>query len=233
MEDLGLLAVLGLLLVKEAGLPIPIPGDLLVLGAGVAAARGAVDPIPALGLLIAATLVGGIIQFGALRGRARGLLLGVLRRVGVSEARIEQGAAPLRARGAVGVAVARMTPGIRIVAIPAAAVAAVAPASFVAGLATGNAVFVGGHFALGLGVGAPAVALLGSVGPAVIAVVAGLAVVGALGWLVIGRRRRRAGPGRGLALSGVGPERAGDWADAACPACLTLAAIGGLPRHKS
>ncbi|MBF8289804.1 MAG: hypothetical protein HW391_772 [Chloroflexi bacterium] len=27
MEDLGLVAVIGLLLVKEAGLPVPVPGD--------------------------------------------------------------------------------------------------------------------------------------------------------------------------------------------------------------
>lgn len=32
------LGLLGLLFVKEAGVPIPVPGDLLVIGAGVAAA---------------------------------------------------------------------------------------------------------------------------------------------------------------------------------------------------
>lgn len=36
----GLLAIAGLILVKEAGVPIPLPGDLVVIGAGVAANRG-------------------------------------------------------------------------------------------------------------------------------------------------------------------------------------------------
>ena len=149
MESLGLAAVVGLLLVKEAGLPLPVPGDLLVLGAGVAAATGSVEPISALVLIVAATVAGGLIQFSLLRGSLRVRLLAVLRRVGLSEARVERLAGPLRARGAAGVAIARMTPGVRIVAIPAAALAAVAPRSFAAGLATGNAVFVTGHYAPG------------------------------------------------------------------------------------
>jgi hypothetical protein len=35
---LAVASLIALLFVKEAGLPIPVPGDLLVLGAGVAAA---------------------------------------------------------------------------------------------------------------------------------------------------------------------------------------------------
>src|SRR5437660_527829 len=41
MELLPTLGLLGLLLVKESGVPIPIPGDLLVIGAGIAAAAAA------------------------------------------------------------------------------------------------------------------------------------------------------------------------------------------------
>ena len=43
VDAAALVPLLVLLLVKEAGVPVPVPGDLLVLGAGVAAAgRGAV-----------------------------------------------------------------------------------------------------------------------------------------------------------------------------------------------
>ena len=121
-----------------------------------------------------------------------------------------------------------MTPGVRIVAIPAAALAAVAPRSFAVGLATGNAVFVTGHYALGALLGPPAVALAGSVGPALIAVVGGLAVVGLIGWLAI-RRRPEGGGAAGIDVAGV-PAAAGDWSDAACPACLLLGAGGRAPR---
>ena len=97
----------------------------------------------------------------------------------------------------------------------AAALAAVRVGPFAIGLAAGNAVFVGGHFALGFMVGRPALAVVSSAGLAVTAVVV-LAVIGAVGWWLVGRRRagRRAETG------------AAAWADAACPACLVLAAIG-------
>ncbi|MCI0584549.1 MAG: hypothetical protein L0227_16950 [Chloroflexi bacterium] len=223
MGELGLAAVVGLLLVKEAGLPVPVPGDLLVLGAGVAAASGGLEPAPTLLVIVAATIAGGLVQFTLLRGRLRARVLGVLRRIGLTDDRVERVAGPVRERGAVGVAVSRMTPGLRIVAIPAAALAAIAPAPFAAGLAVGNGVFVGGHFVLGLALGPAASAVAGSIGLALIALVAGLAVVGLVGWLVIRRRR----PGRdrdGYGLEALA-RAAGDWADAACPACLTLGAV--------
>ena len=33
-EATALLAIVGLILVKEAGVPIPVPGDLIVIGPG-------------------------------------------------------------------------------------------------------------------------------------------------------------------------------------------------------
>ncbi len=50
MDISALLFLAAVLAVKEAGLPIPVPGDLLVIGAGVAAARG--------GLPVGAIVVG-------------------------------------------------------------------------------------------------------------------------------------------------------------------------------
>jgi membrane protein DedA with SNARE-associated domain len=116
-----------------------------------------------------------------------------------------------------GVAVARTTPGVRIVAIAAAAIAALPFLRFVAGLSAGNAVFVGGHFGLGFALGPAAGELAGRVGGLGVVVVASmmvLAVVGWLGWRAIRSRRARS-----EALV------AGDWSDASCPACLLLGAV--------
>jgi membrane protein DedA with SNARE-associated domain len=210
----GVLGVAVLILVKEAGLPVPVPGDLLVVGAGVAASQGEVDAWQALVAILAAGLIGGVIQFTLVRGAGRDPLLGILRRVGVSEARLDLVAARLRRQGARGVAVARATPGVRIVAIAAAGLAALPVGGFVAGLALGNTVFVGAHFAAGLLVGPSAVAFVaGAAGPMLVGL-AGLAVVGSIGWWLI--RRARRGPSTAV----------GDWADACCPACLALGALG-------
>jgi len=41
----GVVALFALFLVKESGIPVPVPGDLIVIGAGVAAARGDIEPV--------------------------------------------------------------------------------------------------------------------------------------------------------------------------------------------
>ena len=219
MDLLGLAGIAGLLFVKEAGIPIPVPGDLVVITAGVAAAGGSVNPMLGLVVIVVAGIAGGILQFGLVRGPGRRLLLRVLGRVGVPQARIDALADRLGRRGATGVAVARMTPGVRVVAIAAAAIAALGFGRFAAGLAVGNAIFVGGHFALGFVVGKPAIALVSSAVGAVLVVV-GLAIVGGVGWWLIVRRRAR-DPGTARATDSP---LAASWADAACPACLLLAA---------
>lgn len=217
MDPAAVLFVALLLLVKEGGLPIPVPGDLLVLGAGVSAASGGAGPAAAgvLALLVAATILGGAAQFRLLTGPGRRFLLGLLARAGVDAAVVERRGATLG--GARSIAVARMTPGVRVVTIPAAALAAVPARAFVLGLAVGNAVFVGAHFALGYLVGRPAVELVGrALGPAAMAALV-LAAVGAAGWWLL-RRRRAGGDGGGAPVLA--------WADACCPACLALAVAG-------
>ena len=102
-------------------------------------------------------------------------------------------------------------------AIGASALAGVPAGAFVAGLSIGNAVFIAAHFGLGYVVGEPILAAAGSLlGPLTIAGI-GLAIAGAVGWVVI---RRRSADGREDPLS-----TAVAWTDACCPACLTLAVV--------
>ncbi len=226
--ELGLAAIVALLAVKEAGVPIPIPGDLIVLGAGVAAANGRLDPRLAFPAIVIATVLGGIVQYTLVRGVGRRAVLSLLARLGVTEDRLAVATDRLRRAGGRGVAVARATPGIRVVAIPSAALAAVPLPAFVGGLAVGNGAFSALHFALGALVGPTAANLLGGLGLASVGVLVLLAIVGLVGWVAIrGHRRARADGAR------VGPnEREASsltslaaWADAACPACLALALI--------
>src|ERR1700675_118827 len=100
---LGLLGGAALLFVKESGVRIPVPGDLVVIGAGIAAGRGDLDPIPTLAIILVAGLVGGVVQFLLVRGVGRRPLLAILACVGVPAARLEAVAARLRERGATGV----------------------------------------------------------------------------------------------------------------------------------
>jgi membrane protein DedA with SNARE-associated domain len=219
------LGLLGLLLVKEAGVPIPVPGDLLVIGAGVAAAGSGAAAIVLLAAILIAGFVGGTLQFLLVRGAFRGLLLGILRRAGVSEERIERLADWLRRRGARGVATARATPAVRVGAIAASGLAALPLPSFVAGLVVGNGLFVSAHFLLGFIIGPPALALVSASSGPVLVIVAlvVLAAIGAVGWRWIQRRRAGQAADERQTLPSVG----GAWSDAACPACLAISLVGG------
>lgn len=214
-EPLALLAIVGLILVKEAGVPIPVPGDLIVIGAGVAAGRGELDPAAALVAIVAASIAGGVVQYGLLRSVARPAILRLLGRFG-SVDRVDRQSERLRRGGARSVAIARCTPGVRIVAIAASALAGIPAVAFVGGLAIGNALFIAAHFGLGFVLGESVVRAVGGLlGPlAVIGV--GLVVIGAVGWILLRRRR-------GMSTDTVATVAA--WADACCPACLTLAAV--------
>jgi membrane protein DedA with SNARE-associated domain len=219
MEILAVAGVVGLLLVKEAGLPVPVPGDLVVVGAGAALSGDPPSAVAVLVIVLVASWLGGTIQFLVMRRALREPMLRLLARVGVPRHRLEGLAERLRRRGARGVALARMTPGVRVGAIAASGLAGLGLGPFARGLAAGNAVFVTAHFALGYGLGASAERALGTFGTAlapVLAAVTVLAVIGAAGWALLWRRRG----GRSLGGAGIGA-----WADAACPACLAVAAL--------
>jgi membrane protein DedA with SNARE-associated domain len=225
MDLAAVIGLVGLLFVKEVGVPIPVPGDLLVLGAGVAAAgaglaaaEGSVAaPLILLAILVAG-FVGGSLQFLLVRGAFRRPLLAILARFGVSAERIDQLADWLRRRGVRGVAVARATPGLRVGAISASGIAALPFPVFLGGLVAGNTLFVGGHFALGYVVGAPALELIKGAGGLAAGIVAFvvLAGIGAAAWTWF---RRRARPAASLQADLPGP---GAWAEASCPACLAV-----------
>jgi len=211
-----LLAIAALILVKEAGVPIPVPGDLVVIGAGVAANRGDLDPVVALPAIILASIGGGIVQYRLLRSFARPLLLRLLGRLGSVE-RIDGQTERLRRGGARSVALARSTPGVRIVAIAASALAGVPAVPFVLGLAIGNALFIAAHFGLGYLIGPPVITIVGgALGTLALAVVA-LAIFGGIGWVALGRWRR--GRQRSALVAAI------SWSDACCPACLALGVL--------
>ena len=219
MEPAALAGLVGLLLVKEAGLPVPIPGDLLVIGAGAALAADGPGAIGGLALILGAGYLGGTVQFALLRGAVRGPLLRTLERLGVGADRVEALAAKLRRTGARGVAVSRMTPGVRVASIAACGLSGLPLDVFTVGLVIGNTVFVSAHFALGFVLGASAPRVIGQIGGSLLPALFGLAVlaaIGAVGWWLLRRRR-----GRPVDLAGAGMA----WADAACPACLAVAFV--------
>ena len=223
-EPVGLLALFAILFVKEAGVPIPVPGDLIVIAAGIAAAAGQLDPVVAAIAIVVAGVLGGSVQFLLVRGGARRTLLTFLDRIGVGRGRIEDLSEVLRRSGARGVAAGRVAPGLRVVTVAASGLAGMPFLTFLTGLTVGNTLFAGVHYALGFTVGEPALRLVaGATLPLTIGLAA-TAVIGAVGWWFVRTRRTSARTGaRGKKVTeALFPA----WADACCPACLAAAAVG-------
>jgi membrane protein DedA with SNARE-associated domain len=216
MDSVAGLGLIAIILVKEMGIPMPVPGDLLIIGAG---AYFAGDP-PAAGLALAAILlagyVGASVQFFLFRTALRRPLLAALERLGIGARRLERLSDRFRAAGFKALAITRMTPGVRIAVVPAAALAAIPYRRFLAGIVVGNGVFVAVHFGAGYVLGNYARELVRRVtDPMVVTVVVLIAL--AVGGLIVLWRRRA--PGKPADTYEC-------WADCSCPACVTLVAVG-------
>ena len=111
-HDLGLFAVI---CAEEAGVPLPVPGDVFIAAAGFLS-RGAPREFPWVAAVVtAATVIGASVLF-TLSGRlGRPLLLRIGSRFGYTEARNARIEAWLSRRGATAVVVGRLIPGLRIV----------------------------------------------------------------------------------------------------------------------
>jgi membrane protein DedA with SNARE-associated domain len=160
VEPLGLVALFVLVFVKEVGVPLPPPMALVVLGTGVLAARGEMDPVRTVATICVAALLGAIGEFLLVRHGARAWILTMLGRMGFEPHHIQRAIALSRRLGGLGVALGRMIPGPRGVIVPASALAHLDLVPFVVGFAIGNTVYTVGQFALGMVAGDWALATL-------------------------------------------------------------------------
>ncbi len=220
LDSYGLLAIFVVLLVKEIGVPLPIPGDFIMLSAAAQAAAGQFILWQAFLAIVAALVVGDWVQYALVRSVGRPILYRFGRYIGLTPSRLDGASAKVGTGGPVAVALGVVTPGVRNVAIPACGLAHMPNRTFLPGLVAGSGVFVALHFVIGY-VGGPVVrAALGALGVPLLALLAALLVLGFAGWLLI--HRASSGDREPAA---VARESARDWADACCPVCLALAAM--------
>jgi membrane protein DedA with SNARE-associated domain len=210
--ELGLPAALAVLLLMDAGVPIPIPTDILLLVVGERAAAG-VFPIwaAAIGLEVVA-IVSTSVLFLALRGPANVVITRAGPRVGLTPSRMRWATSLLERRGRGFLAVGRTTPGLRTLTVFTAATARLRPAYALPAMVVGSTIFLQVHLILGFLLGPFADQALERARLPVLLSIGALLVVG----LVVWRRRR-----------GKGREGIQAWTEACCPACLAVALVVG------
>ncbi len=221
LNQYGLVAIFAIMLLKEIGLPVPIPSDLIMLGAAASAAAGKFD---AQGGLIAVFLVllipmvaGGMVQFALAKGPGRAFIYRIGKYIGLTEARLDKAMNAVRKGGTTAVTIGLTTPGLRIATVPASGLANLSSATFLPGLILGSAVFLALHFLLGYAGGV--VLALSSASPIVlVGLVVLVLVIGIVGWRLMRRRSKGHGDSQVTAAGAYA-----EWADASCPACVAIA----------
>jgi len=203
---LGGVAALVLLIPMEAGVPIPLPADLVMFTVGERVAAGAFPLWLAVAGFEVISVVGTTALFLAFRGPAHRLIARFGPRVGLTGARIRRGAAFVEERGLPALAIGRGTPGLRTVTVLAAGASGLSARRALPALILGSSVFLQLHLVLGLLLGPLADRAFNQAkGPALIALLV-LAAAALVFWRL--RRGKRAASEA--------------WAEAACPACLGL-----------
>jgi membrane protein DedA with SNARE-associated domain len=206
LDTYGLAAACVVMLIKSVGIPIPIPGDVVLLAMAARAAEGKVLVwVAFVGLLVAITL-GGWLQYILARGPARQLVMRYGARLGLTRQRLDAVARRVRQGGPLAIGLGVLTPGLRTAVIPACGLTNVPLGVFLPGLLLGSTIDLVLHFAIGF-VGSS----LLSVSPFAVLLV--LALIGLGVTLYLARRRHAT---RAAALTA--------WTQATCPVCLALEA---------
>ena len=92
---------------------------------------------------------------------------------------------------------------------------------FVPGLVLGSASFRAWHLAIGYAGGA-ALAAINLPVPVIVAIVIAVIALGIAGWVGVRRMARRRGA---AAAEAAEPDGYAAWADASCPACITISLL--------
>ena len=213
LDTYGLLAVFGIMMLKELGVPVPIPADLIMLAAAARAATGRFPFAAVFLAILIPMLVGGLAQYMLAKGPGRRLIYRIGNYIGLTKERLDRAMGMVRKGGAVAVGVGLTTPGVRIAIVPASGLAELPLASFVPGLIVGSIFFLGWHFALGY-IGGALLAVLNLPVPVIFLLALVVLLAGIAGWMVIRNIARR----RGAATT----NNFGAFAETACPVCLGI-----------
>jgi membrane protein DedA with SNARE-associated domain len=161
----GLFAVI---LAEEAGVPLPLPGDLFIAAMGFLAHGGRASYAPTAAVVTLATVLGAGSLYLLSRHAGRPLIVRVARRLGYTpdrEARLEGW---LARRGAFGVVVGRLVPGLRVVMTVLAGALRLRQSTFALGTLAAGLIWATLYFWIGWAAGAGYERVAGSGAPAVI-----------------------------------------------------------------
>ena len=156
----GLLAAFVFLLIEEAGVPVPVPGDVLMLVLGVHAREGGVPLWQAVVVTWLGTLIGSSTLFFVSRRAGRGIVYRYGRFIGLTPERLDTTEQWLKRHGSRAVFLGRLVPGLRIVTAVACGVFEVPFLVFFPAMSLGALAYILIYTLLGYFLGPPVLRLL-------------------------------------------------------------------------
>ena len=160
LERHGLLAAFVILLIEEAGVPVPVPGDFLMLLLGIQARNGVVPLWQVIAAMELATVLGSTALYYLARFGGRELVYRYGRFIRLTPERLDKAEHWLLKHGTRAVFLGRLVPGLRIVTAVACGVFLVPARIFFPAMALGGLVYIVVYTLLGYFIGPPVLRLL-------------------------------------------------------------------------
>jgi len=158
----ALVLLCGLLFAEEAGVPLPIPGELTLVAAGLLIATGGLDPWLFVPAAIVACVAGSAAGYGWARLVGEHGLRSLAARLGQTS-RLEKVTGRLRQAGPKEIAISRLVPGLRVYTSLVAGAVGVDRGGFLAGVVPATVAWVALFTIVGAVAGVPAVHFLTAV----------------------------------------------------------------------
>lgn len=156
LDQYGALSAFGLLFIEESGVPIPLPGDVMVMYAGYQVGQDALEYWQALAGCVMAVVAGSSVLYGISRRFGVRIIARYGRYVHCPPQRIDAVRPIMRRWGVLAVIFGRHIPGMRIPITVLAGMVRFPYPLFVAGVAISTTIWAGFFLLVGLRVG-PAV----------------------------------------------------------------------------
>ena len=149
LDQHGVLAGFVIVLVEETGIPVPVPGDFLMLALGANARIGRVPLLEGVIALEVATLIGASVLYFLSVRAGRSLVFRYGRYMHLTPERLNRAEEWLARRGSAAIVLGRLTPGLRMATVIACGVFEVPFWRFLPSLATGGLLYILFYTALG------------------------------------------------------------------------------------
>jgi membrane-associated protein len=145
----GVLAAFVYLALEEGGLPIPVPGDFLMLALGTRARDGSIVLWQVVAAMEAGTVLGSSLLYLLARRGGRGVVERYGPFIGVGPEQLDRAERQLQRHGATAVVLGRLLPGLRVLTAIACGIFRVPYRVFLPAMSLGSLIYIVGYTMLG------------------------------------------------------------------------------------